>query len=140
MSDLKPCPFCGSINLGTVPDDQGFSWTECLDCGAGGPDGDQSQRGVTWNTRTIPTVTDDLRWRVLDSERPNPGQWCIHTRTIHDALRCSQWDEENQKFWVDDPEGSKYWKPCPHIPDGFDGQDEHEWDRVRAALQEGEKG
>ena len=76
MTELKPCPFCGSTDLSHEVDD-GLAWKKCDKCGATGPavskydeDGDPD-----WNTRTPPPVDSELVERVsdeiarLDSER-----------------------------------------------------------------------
>lgn len=36
MTELKPCPFCGSENVRDNYD-WGYFWVECVDCGCNGP-------------------------------------------------------------------------------------------------------
>lgn len=50
MSELKPCPFCGSLNVHAIyaPD----CWVKCLDCGAGGPERNSIETAAeAWNGR-----------------------------------------------------------------------------------------
>lgn len=51
MTDLKPCPFCGGVNL-TEGYDDGIAWISCV-CGAAGPNVHKRQDddAPTWNTR-----------------------------------------------------------------------------------------
>lgn len=52
MSELKPCPFCGSSQL-HMHDDGYIKWVECEDCLAEGPVIVGSEESATdiWNTR-----------------------------------------------------------------------------------------
>lgn len=45
---LKPCPFCGSENVGSVN-----GWVQCFDCNASGPDDYNNQTAIEmWNKRS----------------------------------------------------------------------------------------
>ena len=48
MAELKPCPFCGSKNVGDMN-----GWVQCFNCNAGGPNGNTKQQAVdAWNKRS----------------------------------------------------------------------------------------
>ena len=56
MTELKPCPFCGSLNIQTIMQD-GMHWGKCLECEATGPlcskyDGEEDGESINWNTRS----------------------------------------------------------------------------------------
>lgn len=69
MSDeLKPCPFCGSSNIGTHhsgPPEDRFSYRQCKDCTAMGPD---DCEGLNWNTRAAPAApqAEPVAWLSSD--------------------------------------------------------------------------
>lgn len=97
-------------------------------------DSSKEDRGLVSNTlppksccakkdRRVAELEDELRWRVLDQEKPKQGQWCALVRSINDAMRCGVWDSKNGRFLFDyqgDP--ARYWKPISHIPNGFNGE------------------
>lgn len=61
MTELRPCPFCGSLDLLVMsnvgPSDAA---TECIGCGAVGPDGrNDEEAAALWNKRHFVTPTDD---------------------------------------------------------------------------------
>jgi Lar family restriction alleviation protein len=53
---LKPCPFCGSSNIGTHGTDKDVvKWCSCRDCGANGPISTTKSPEWGWNRRVRPT-------------------------------------------------------------------------------------
>ena len=47
MTELKPCPFCGSKNVADMN-----GWVQCLNCNATGPDNFDHLRAIeAWNRR-----------------------------------------------------------------------------------------
>jgi Lar family restriction alleviation protein len=55
---LKPCPFCGGLQLVMMPYEPYYQ--ECLDCGASGPWGKSPEEAVAlWNKRAAVEVTND---------------------------------------------------------------------------------
>lgn len=56
---LKPCPFCGSLNVRAIyaPD----CWVKCMDCGAGGPERNSTvEAAESWNGR--------INMRLIDAD------------------------------------------------------------------------
>jgi Lar family restriction alleviation protein len=60
MSELKPCPFCGSHDVYLLRDgdkDELVGWVTCCDCEGSGPivDTDITEENVAakWNTRNV---------------------------------------------------------------------------------------
>lgn len=65
QDELKPCPFCGSTNisfgeiLGKHVNEEEFRQSQCLDCGACGPETEHTQSAAVneindrkaWNRR-----------------------------------------------------------------------------------------
>lgn len=52
MPDLKPCPFCGSEDIGPILGEYGLWWVDCDSCHACGPLGDTELEAITaWNRR-----------------------------------------------------------------------------------------
>lgn len=44
---LRPCPFCGSTNVGDMK-----GWVQCFNCNASGPDSyDKKKAAEAWNHR-----------------------------------------------------------------------------------------
>ena len=77
MSDLKPCPFCGSENVshsvGRTGDDKPWPYVECENCGA-------STEPDVWNKRQDATIE---RLRVLLTRWVNiaeNGHYGEHTK------------------------------------------------------------
>lgn len=64
-SSLKPCPFCGSRDIGLIDPDDQFC---CRDCGAASgclsEQACDADKQVAWNTRVSP-------WRSLEDDPPN---------------------------------------------------------------------
>jgi len=85
VSDLKPCPFCGSANLGRTVGDP-WQWVVCLDCDAQGPSLERSESEATdaWNTRPNP-------WRDWSEEQPE--EW-------RPVLLCSSIPARANACWV----------------------------------------
>lgn len=55
IKELKPCPFCGSVDLSADPEDMLLlTWVSCNNCGAQGPsyNDDPYQAIEAWNKRT----------------------------------------------------------------------------------------
>jgi len=101
MSELKPCPFCNSTNIGTFDK---VIW--CVDCYAEGPSGRDEERCVTlWNTRAPdPAVTalqaEVARLRagltaIWDDTYPRSHQLngqCKHGQHTHEQCEECIWD------------------------------------------------
>lgn len=62
MSELKPCPFCGSKDVGH----DGNDYVECNNCNTLGPTEEAYSSADKWNTR--PTL-----WQVVD--RDDKSTW-----------------------------------------------------------------
>ena len=61
MSDLRPCPFCGSDEVFVSQTVQGSSWVVCenMHCGANGPMlSSAAEAIIAWNTRTTVTTAE----------------------------------------------------------------------------------
>ena len=69
MSEIIPCPFCGSENVGFgVGNIAYWKWVHCAVCGAAGPDADNNVEAIAkWNTRTAPVAPRETRV-LLDFE------------------------------------------------------------------------
>lgn len=52
MLDLKPCPFCGTMNLDYTSNGYENHYVECGECGCSGPPGiDNRDAAAMWNMR-----------------------------------------------------------------------------------------
>ena len=63
MDKLKPCPFCGSVNL--AQDAALSDYIECRDCGAYGPDGGSDG----WDTRADSAELTAANARIAELEK-----------------------------------------------------------------------
>jgi Lar family restriction alleviation protein len=54
MTELLPCPFCGSNNVSEARDVMHWQVVRCDDCGSSGPciELDRKKANALWNTRT----------------------------------------------------------------------------------------
>ena len=79
MSELKPCPFCGS-EAARIELDGGFAWGECMKCGA--------------TSKVVLFITDTNDVRIAAAEK----SW--DTRPIEDALnkRITELETENARL------------------------------------------
>jgi Lar family restriction alleviation protein len=72
---LKPCPHCGSTNVGLPFDDRECAWVTCRDCECDGPlvkGGFDNAKAIEgWNRRT-----------------PTPCPHCRSTNNAPDSLKC----------------------------------------------------
>lgn len=69
MSELKPCPFCGSTDVHTSPNGENYAYVYCNTCGAEGPTNDIGSVAMTWNRRAQPAqaVPSDVLHTFLDA-------------------------------------------------------------------------
>ena len=64
MSELKPCPFCGTSNCEIVSNGHDSQFVECMFCGASGPAHENHDETTeAWNRRAqpaqaVPVLTD----------------------------------------------------------------------------------
>ena len=74
MTELKPCPFCGSTNVKIMTNGEGW-WVECLKCGAMSGIGEYSDDEAieTWNRRAalferpnIHKVSEDVAMYIMN--------------------------------------------------------------------------
>jgi Lar family restriction alleviation protein len=61
MSELKPCPFCGSADVVMTENDLGWPVGQCDDCGAAGPciRANKNKARSEWNRRALQAETPD---------------------------------------------------------------------------------
>ena len=65
MSELKPCPFCGTSNCEIVSNGHDSQFVECMFCGASGPAHENHDETTeAWNRRAqpaqaVPVLTDE---------------------------------------------------------------------------------
>jgi len=124
MSDLKPCPFCGSTNLHHT-ETSIFNAVWCRDCGAM-VDMDDGDAIKLWNTRPIEDALQariaeleaQLRWIPVSERLPEEnGQYlifweCKHGKGIEiDAYSTSLgWHDVYSDLHT-------HWMPLPNLPE-----------------------
>ena len=112
MSDLKPCPFCGSTDLHMQDVDR---FLQCYNCDATGPwhiDQTEAEAVAAWNRRADPIARleawreegEGRRYEVVslvspigpDRLTPNGG-WCVNLLTGGSIIRSrftrSRWGD-----------------------------------------------
>ena len=110
MSELKPCPFCGSncVNDTTGPSDQndevGYFWT-CPDCVCSGPFEESIEKATEgWNLRAIPEGYALVPVDVLQCARDNAQElltWhldALGETTSKNASQAQQYRDELAKL------------------------------------------
>lgn len=94
-TELKPCPFCGSTELGHYTDDVQTPWVECFVCEATGPEDDPD--GTKWNAAPRPgdpTDTQLLDW--LQSRTVGYGTgWVARNSTTERGFRLHESSRPN---------------------------------------------
>jgi Lar family restriction alleviation protein len=81
MTDLLPCPFCGSSN---IHDLKNLDWIACEDCGAQIEDGEPSAREL-WNRRA-PQPASDAQETPTKEDFAKCAKENVRLRTERDAL------------------------------------------------------
>lgn len=126
MTDLKPCPICGSekvviMESGNEPD---WFFAHCDGCGTEG----SADLGISvaiehWNTRPI---EDELNARITKLEAAH--QWISVSKRMPeegDDVIVWNWDfarvawRDECNWWVTDKNtisGVEYWMPLPSAP------------------------
>jgi Lar family restriction alleviation protein len=66
MSNLKPCPFCGSTDIDSEPNTDTYGSVCCNKCGFGSPYGEISIMIEHWNSRPL---EDALRASIAELEK-----------------------------------------------------------------------
>lgn len=62
---MKPCPFCGSKDITTFPEEFNFWYAWCTDCGAKGPiEYEEAKSKESWDDRQAAELEseDSLSW------------------------------------------------------------------------------
>lgn len=84
MTELKPCPFCGSAEgrLNPVENHEGTWWVDCENCFCEGPWSKTKEYAIAaWNTRHYPRCKD-CRWWNDSYTCPDDWlefeDWCGH--------------------------------------------------------------
>lgn len=97
MSDIKPCPFCGCIDI--VVRDTGDAWClYCLDCGAIGPTLKYRSDAIdAWNHRTqINRACKTCDWHDNFSWACCNGLSEWRAEFTDDNFVCEQWELKKQ--------------------------------------------
>jgi len=97
---LKPCPFCGSENVGLV-DALGMRWGKCGDCLASGSaidDPDKPERSIrAWNRRAQAEQTP-VAGRLINEELYRQLERCIEVIDDEDISGFSYYDGTEHKY------------------------------------------
>mgnify|MGYP001461255838 CR=1 FL=1 len=77
MSELKPCPFCGTSNCEIVSNGHDSQFVECMFCGASGPAHENHDETTeAWNRRAQPAQAVHLHQALTDPEN-QPNQYGV---------------------------------------------------------------
>lgn len=82
MSDLVPCPFCGSssvVHAGTR--------VECMDCGARGPWTEYEAARAAWNRRADLGETVQRAWAAAGAARCEAAELRAENAALADAVK-----------------------------------------------------
>ena len=107
MSDLKPCPFCGSDDIELLTRGN-HEWYECWPCRGNGPYKNTTNQAVeAWNQRAEALKPKVCRWRPIETApkggteilgwRKDCGVMLIRYLSLEDFLTTGQlekFDEE----------------------------------------------
>lgn len=103
---LKPCPFCGRTDAGTMQGEQDY-WEVYCECGVSGPLFMTEQEATaSWNRRASP-------WINFRERRPEDGQECW---IIYQEMQFAP-EREIERAWADyqsqrfkrEAQASLYW-------------------------------
>ena len=109
MTDLKPCPFCGGINI----IHSGFRMY-CHTCGAEGPDADSADESAAiaaWNRRAQPAQAgaEPVAWIPKAKQMPPPGERVFWMDTDTNMIGYDVWAGEDF-LWM-----PSHWMPIPAL-------------------------
>jgi len=112
MSELKPCPFCGSGNVFEQGDNEHRGWwCYCYDCGAEGPI--RSDHLAAWNQRAEPAP----RWIPVEERLPeNPGWYWVWIN--EERAKRAHYSGGERSEWIYNCREIQptHWMPLPDAP------------------------
>jgi Lar family restriction alleviation protein len=133
MTDLKPCPFCGSTNITAVEYIMGFWKHFCHECETEGPAGKTKDESLgRWNTRHGEKVyrVRGMRWHVEPFHTPTEE---IGNMVVSGGYQIWQSGWSQKWWWRNSSDAAQ---PCNSLDHGKQLADAHRRERLMQELEE----